>query len=105
MSTQLNRTINAIVIHTQSFTNIIQMELANTSFGKNLPMELILDMVKTIMKQELEKLSVSFSLSEPGSVAKTALTAKTSVTLPASNKGKQITLLSKPLYKSSIGGR
>jgi hypothetical protein len=57
MNTQLNKTIRAIVHHTQSFTNTIQMELASTGLNKNLPMDFILDMVKTVMQQELGKIN------------------------------------------------
>lgn len=57
MNTQLNKTIKAIVIHTQSFTSTIQAELVNTGFNKNLPMDFVLDMVNTVMKQELGKLN------------------------------------------------
>ncbi|SHH15323.1 hypothetical protein [Desulfosporosinus lacus] len=45
----------------QSFTNIIQTELSKTPFGKNLPIESILDIVKTLVKLELGKLNVSES--------------------------------------------
>jgi hypothetical protein len=90
MNTQLDRTIKTIANHTQSFANIIQKELANTGFEKNLPIDLVLDMINTIIKHEMG--SVLFSLSEPALVMKPTLTAKTSVGLPASNKGKQITL-------------
>lgn len=48
----------------QSFTNIIQAELSKTSFGKDLPIDSTLDLVKTLIKQELGKLNVSLNLSE-----------------------------------------
>ncbi|MHB1651376.1 MAG: hypothetical protein ACYCVD_02730 [Desulfitobacteriaceae bacterium] len=48
---------------TQSFMNIIQAELSKTGFGKNLPMEDILDMLKTLMRQEFGKLS--FTVTTP----------------------------------------
>jgi len=44
---------------TNSVTNIIQSEIAKTGFGKNLPMESIIEMVRVVMKQEIGKLSVA----------------------------------------------
>ena len=43
----------------QSFTNIVQTELSKTRFGDSLPIDPILDVVKTLIKQELGKLSVT----------------------------------------------
>ena len=45
-----------------SVTSIIQAEIAKTGFGKNLPMEDILAMFKTIMSQELSKMN-TFTIS------------------------------------------
>lgn len=50
---------------TQSLTNIIQKDLSEISLGKTVPVESILDMVKTLVTQEIRKLSVSLNLSEP----------------------------------------
>jgi hypothetical protein len=86
MSTQLNKTVKNIANHTQSFANIIQKELADTGFEKNLPIDLVLDMVNTIIKQEIGKMSVMKTMSR----------AETSVAFPASNKGNQLTLQLKP---------
>jgi len=40
-------------------TNIIQAELTKTGFGKNLPIEDILNMFKAVMRQELGKLNIT----------------------------------------------
>ncbi len=45
-----------------SVTNIIQAEIAKTGFGKNLPMEEILAMFKTILGEELPKIN-TFTIS------------------------------------------
>ncbi len=106
MNTQLNKTVKNIATHTRSFANVLQKEWADTGFEQNLPIDLVLDMVNTIIKQEIGSVAVSFS--EPAPVSKPALTAAASVTLPVSNtvsntvsnnvsnKGKQITLQMRP---------
>jgi len=48
----------------QSFTHIVQTELLKTRLGNNLPIDPILDLLKTLIKQELDK----FNLSEPETV-------------------------------------
>ncbi|KJR48382.1 hypothetical protein UF75_1180 [Desulfosporosinus sp. I2] len=57
---------------TQSFTHIIQAELAKSDIAKDLPMDSILDIVRTLIKQELGKLSTvqpGSSSAEPSATA------------------------------------
>ena len=49
----------------QFFTNIIQAELSKINFSKDLPLDSILDIVKTLIKQELGKSNVLLNLLEP----------------------------------------
>ncbi|MDD2211407.1 MAG: hypothetical protein PHZ11_07155 [Desulfitobacteriaceae bacterium] len=95
MSSQLHKTVKNIIKHTQIFANIINDELVNSGFAKNLPIDLVLDMVNSTMKQEIGSLSLSLSKQVPD--PKSTIIAKTSVTLPASNKGECITLQLKTL--------
>ena len=53
---------------TNSVTNIIQAEIQKLGFGKNLPMEQIIDVLKPILQQEIARLSVSLSYQTPDPV-------------------------------------
>ena len=64
-----------------SVTNIIQAEIAKTGFGKNLPMEEILAMFKTIMSQELSKIN-TFTISPAVAAAVVDVTDPVPVIVP-----------------------
>jgi len=64
-----------------SVTNIIQAEIAKTGFGKNLPMEEILSMFKTIMSQELSKIN-TFTISPAVAAAAVDVTDPVPVIVP-----------------------
>jgi len=44
---------------TNAVSDIIQSQMQKTGFGNNLPMETIVELVKTVLKQELSKLFVT----------------------------------------------
>jgi len=67
---------------TNSVSSIIQAEIEKTGFGKNLPMESIIDLIKTIMKQEIGKLSVTL-------VPDPVVPAVTPVSIPAADPVQQ----------------
>ena len=61
-----------------SVTNIIHAEIAKTGFGKNLPMESIIDLVRTVVQQEMSTLSISVS----PTIVQAPIVAPTDPTIP-----------------------